>query len=50
MDQILSSIRVLMSLAIVCFVAILAQRKWGPKALKWVWFASVGIITGATLA
>ena len=33
MDQIPSSIRVLIALVIVVIVATLVQRKWGPKAL-----------------
>jgi hypothetical protein len=50
MGQIPSSIRGLIALVIVVIVATLAQRKWGPKALWWVWFASAGIITTVTVA
>jgi hypothetical protein len=50
MDQIPSSIRELIALVIVVIVATLVQRKWGPKALWWVWFTSAGIITGVTVA
>jgi hypothetical protein len=50
MDQILSSIRVLTPLVIVAITATLAQRKWGSKALLWLWIASAVVITGATLS
>ena len=49
MDQIPSSIRVLIALIIVVIAAALAQRKWGSKALLWVWIASTVIIMGATV-
>jgi len=50
MDQIPSSIRVLIALIIVAIAATMAQRKWGSKALLWVWIASAVTITGATLS
>lgn len=50
MDQISSSIGVLIALVIVVIAATLIQRKWGSKALLWVWIASAVLITGATLS
>ena len=50
MDQIPSDINVVVALVIVFIAAMLAQRKWGSKALWWVWIASAVVITGAILS
>ncbi len=47
MDQIPNYITPGVTLVLVFIAAMLAQRKWGSKALWWVWIASAAVITGA---
>jgi 4-amino-4-deoxy-L-arabinose transferase-like glycosyltransferase len=50
MGQIPSYMSVVVALVIVFLAAMLAQQKWGSKALKWVWITSAVVITGAILS